>query len=880
MKKVLVLSPTSGSAGVDICLLHFVKELNKKLDITVILPPGAFLIEKFREYNVNVYELPLEWWFYPSVSMAEIKNKLYRRNEVIHRIVDIIKYEKIDYVLSNTTTSWDGFFASSLCGIPHFFWMHAKYVDNIYTNLSLEEKKALYKIMSIGSEKIICCSSTLARQMEEIIDNVAYVQNGIDLDEYVENYDIGKNDTFNILTLGHYNANKNIELMLRAILLIREKAPNVYNNIRYCCYGPAEADYYRELKSFVEKNGLVDKVFLNEYLETPSIVLKEADLYANISITETLPLSVMEAMATGLPCIVTPTDGGKIIVEDNVSGFICDTENIIAEKIIELFNDREKLKIMGMNARRRVEEFFSLKNYNDFIQFFSGENHNTMMLADMIKILCDRTSNMKVRVLVIYPEAAQATFAIAAELPLELLKKDGKVVPKYTGLANVSEKDIYESDVVFCVRYYHEEVQSLIDVAHKFGKKWIWYIDDNYDAIKFSGDGIIDHVSVKNDLYERMFSKADCTIVNNRTIYELGRKITPNIRLLPTYQILDSNFNSDNEKGCITFGFMGTLGRDGDFTNVTRAIVKIIEKYGDKIKVEFIGYIPKELDSYSNVEHFEFINDYMSFRKFFVSRHWDFALAPLKDSEFNNSKTNNKYREYSSMRIPAIYSDISTYNKCVEDHYNGLLVRDTVDEWFDAMDELVLNSKLRIQLAEKAYEDIQKNYSIYSYADRLLDAIYENCASKTSEKYLADEEVLNENRRWLIHDKHIADNMYFTGGIHRKRYSEYIYVDELKYIKMCFAKTVDGPVSGIVDIIIKDDRRNTITDFRENLENIEWNMWTRIPCNTFFNMRNRKIYVDIRFKYKKDSVKVGVWEYRNKKKLFSKIHKGHLYLDY
>lgn len=198
----------------------------------------------------------------------------------------------------------------------------------------------------------------------------------------------------------------------------------------------------------------------------------------------------------------------------------------------------------------------------------------------------------------------------------------------------------------------------------------------------------------------------------------MGCRLNSCVFHLPTYQMTTKhNFLSAKKKNIIRFGFMGTLNRDDDFTEVEKALEKILLKYKNKVEIEFIGYCPARLENIAGVQHFEFMYDYHEFRDFFEEREWDFALAPLKNTQFNRSKTNNKYREYSSFKIPAIFSRVSVYTDCVSDGVNGLLVDDVEEEWFNAIEQMIEDGDLRKWIGENAYKDIVQHYGIERYAE-------------------------------------------------------------------------------------------------------------------------------------------------------------------
>ena len=95
--------------------------------------------------------------------------------------------------------------------------------------------------------------------------------------------------------------------------------------------------------------------------------LREADLFIlpTAYINEGQPVSIIEAMAFSLVVISTPFRAIPELVEEGVSGYLCkygDTEEM-ASRIIDLYNDREKLRTMSHNAKERYKKLFTREKH-------------------------------------------------------------------------------------------------------------------------------------------------------------------------------------------------------------------------------------------------------------------------------------------------------------------------------------------------------------------------------------------------------------------------------------------------------------------------------------------------------------------------------------
>ncbi len=118
-------------------------------------------------------------------------------------------------------------------------------------------------------------------------------------------------DKLVLLSVGELNANKNHETVIRAI-------KDLYN-VHYLVAG--EGDLHQYLDGIISELNLTDRVnllgFRNDILELCTM----ADVFVFPSIREGLPVSVMEAMASGLPCVVTKIRGNADLIDENGGTF-------------------------------------------------------------------------------------------------------------------------------------------------------------------------------------------------------------------------------------------------------------------------------------------------------------------------------------------------------------------------------------------------------------------------------------------------------------------------------------------------------------------------------------------------------------------------------
>ena len=117
------------------------------------------------------------------------------------------------------------------------------------------------------------------------------------------------------------------------------------------------------LEKAIDECGLVGRFALKGHLEDMDSFYRGLDLYLNTSVHEGIPMTILEAMARGLPVIAPQVGGIGEIIEDGVEGFLVPNRDpkAFAEKCL-LLQDAELRQRMGQAARAKVERGFSAEH--------------------------------------------------------------------------------------------------------------------------------------------------------------------------------------------------------------------------------------------------------------------------------------------------------------------------------------------------------------------------------------------------------------------------------------------------------------------------------------------------------------------------------------
>lgn len=153
---------------------------------------------------------------------------------------------------------------------------------------------------------------------------------------------------------------KNHALLLRAVSLLHSRLPEDKRPyLLLCGNGPEKENIVRRagelgILSFIRMTGWVDEI--ERYLAA-------SDIFCLSSRSEGFSNAKIEAMATGIPCVVTDVGGNREGVVDGENGYVVpdDDTEAISGRLSELIANPEKARRMGNNGREIALERFSLE---------------------------------------------------------------------------------------------------------------------------------------------------------------------------------------------------------------------------------------------------------------------------------------------------------------------------------------------------------------------------------------------------------------------------------------------------------------------------------------------------------------------------------------
>lgn len=291
-----------------------------------------------------------------------------RNIKAYKQLVQLIKREKFDAIHCNTPTGGVlGRLAGKKCKVKkiiyqahgfHFYKGAPKKNWLIYYPIEKWLAKYTDALITINNEDY-----ELAKSKFQLRHNgkVYYVPGvGIDLSQYdlpdgireKKRTELGLKETDIVLiSSGELNENKNNQIIIQALSKLR------HESLYYIICGTGLK--YDELKKMTSDNGLDDYILFLGYRNDIKELYRASDIFVMPSLREGLSRSIMEAMASGLPCVVSNIRGNTDLLENTNSGFLCEATDVLAytKKIKKLANDETMRKTMGKNGLAAIQKF-------------------------------------------------------------------------------------------------------------------------------------------------------------------------------------------------------------------------------------------------------------------------------------------------------------------------------------------------------------------------------------------------------------------------------------------------------------------------------------------------------------------------------------------
>lgn len=244
----------------------------------------------------------------------------------------------------------------------------------------LQFKKILFRLINKFIDGFICVSKSSKDWFLQNFyfispDKVTVIENCVDLEKFFmirgRNF---KSTPYIITMVSRIDLpSKDPHTLVKAIKLLQQKNYPVF--LRFVGDGNAK----KEIEDLSCLLGLESKVEITGFTYRVSDFLKDTDIFVLSTMGEGMPISILEAMAVGLPIIASRVIGVTDVIKHENTGLLVEPRNpkLLAENIERLINNPEYGINLGFRARKTAEQRFSrktfIKRYNLFFNNFFGK---------------------------------------------------------------------------------------------------------------------------------------------------------------------------------------------------------------------------------------------------------------------------------------------------------------------------------------------------------------------------------------------------------------------------------------------------------------------------------------------------------------------------
>ncbi len=315
------------------------------------LTSGDELVDSMRSAGIPVFLLGKKFRGDPGVMLP---------------LVRLIRDQRVDIIhLHNTSGTFWGTLAAILArtSIPIVRTEHSPYIPARSPLLY----RSLHSYLTGRSEKIICVSDhvkkSLIANLPRWKDKYVTIHNGINIDKFKTSLSRKEcrsrfklpADAGIVGTIGRLIALKNHARLIQSLPAVRKEVKDVHLVIL------GEGELKSKLRQLSVDFGVSDSVSFLPSTDDIDEFLRSLDVYILPSLSEGLPLTLLEALAAGIPAVASSVGGIPEIIKDGYDGYLISPvkEDEIAGRITDLLRHGNTAADFARRGEETVRDRFS-----------------------------------------------------------------------------------------------------------------------------------------------------------------------------------------------------------------------------------------------------------------------------------------------------------------------------------------------------------------------------------------------------------------------------------------------------------------------------------------------------------------------------------------
>lgn len=357
-------------AGAEVQLRALMSQLRRipGFEHTVILFNEGRLEQEIRDLGVDVKVFPEQRWDTCKLFRELIREFKIGRFEIIHTH----KYK--DTILAAPAARKAGvpYVVRTVHGLREPFHGLQSLKMNVYELIE-------HRIHKHCVDAIIAVSSQIQDKLERerVVGTIVCVKNGLDLDAFPSQIDRNRKraeigvaaDACLIGAVGRLTPVKGLEYLLRAARILLSRQCRVQVAI------VGDGSLRGALEQQARDLGIVGNIVFLGHREDTQELMFALDIFALPSLSEGIPMALLEAMAAGRAVVASRVGGIPEVIHDGVEGFLVEPRDVqgFADKCLQLIESPDLAGRVGHAARKRVEENFSARGMAQQVTALYGD---------------------------------------------------------------------------------------------------------------------------------------------------------------------------------------------------------------------------------------------------------------------------------------------------------------------------------------------------------------------------------------------------------------------------------------------------------------------------------------------------------------------------
>lgn len=197
------------------------------------------------------------------------------------------------------------------------------------------------------------------------------INNGIDIQKYAPSVETKKDSSyFKIFMQARFSKTKDFQTLVQAFAFVKNQSSQA---MRLFLAGDGET--WKECVELAMSLGVENEVTFLGMIHESEIVehLRSTHLYVHSSLSETMSTAIMQALAVGVPCLVSDIPGNQALIKEGENGYLFSTKDAVdlANKILSLSTNENELQRMSQNSRQFAVNHLSMEAmFEKYYQLF------------------------------------------------------------------------------------------------------------------------------------------------------------------------------------------------------------------------------------------------------------------------------------------------------------------------------------------------------------------------------------------------------------------------------------------------------------------------------------------------------------------------------